>query len=111
MPVSGVARYGPAESSRECPDLRSTRLTQLSPATIDAGGGAEVVGVAGEGFEPPKVNRLIYSQIPLAAWVTCPGRFAPAGDKHTQPPGAGINRDTHRVTGLGWKPLTSEYEV
>lgn len=30
--------------------------------------------VAGEGFEPPKVTRLIYSQMHLAALQTCHAR-------------------------------------
>jgi hypothetical protein len=38
--------------------------------------------VASEGFEPPKLTCLIYSQIPLAAWVT--RRRAEALDKDTR---------------------------
>ena len=50
-----------------------TRYTRRPPTGVSAGQGPFEHVVAGEGFEPSKLSRWIYSPLPLAARATCLG--------------------------------------
>src|SRR6476620_5968391 len=49
----------------------SSDTTKLPLISVSAGQGLFVLVVAGEGFEPSKLSRRIYSPLPLAARATC----------------------------------------
>src|SRR6187455_1220845 len=65
-------------SGRTQPDTTGEPLTSVS-----AGQGLFAHLVAGEGFEPSKLSRRIYSPLPLAARATCRGAD---GRIATEPP-------------------------
>ena len=50
-----------------------TRYSRRAPTGVSAGQGPFQHVVAGEGFEPSKLSRWIYSPLPLAARATCLG--------------------------------------
>src|SRR5450756_858187 len=50
-----------------------TGYTRRPPSGVSAGQGPSEHVVAGEGFEPSKLSRWIYSPLPLAARATCLG--------------------------------------